>query len=397
MLLVDYMRKYDAEPAVYYLGELLGLGTEEELEDREFSDLVEEEAALLLTPEVMESRLCALNDRQMELFEQACHGPVKLGPDKGSDESDMTACRYAFMVDQDNNTDSPLPHRETLSEEKRWYLDLLLTAKRLSADWLEVPEDVAALYQSINTPEFQTRRRMAFQLSRCLDVCHVLYGSAPVAVVRRMLEQETGREVSEEALLSLYAALSPDVALIVYDSETGRFTYKRIQGGELEELIRKQEGKDFYLPTPAEIETLRDRRCLPDTPAYVTYRRFLDMYAGLDEVDADAAVSTLWNHIAEGGTHQECLQGMIDWSGADSSCMKLIMTLYRNCYDQTRLHINCGHTPLEIEAAYPRETVKLKLLELELSFDDSVKTVRIGRNDPCPCGSGKKFKKCCLC
>ncbi|MFC4024726.1 SEC-C metal-binding domain-containing protein [Oceanobacillus longus] len=21
--------------------------------------------------------------------------------------------------------------------------------------------------------------------------------------------------------------------------------------------------------------------------------------------------------------------------------------------------------------------------------------MRIGRNDPCPCGSGKKFKKCC--
>jgi hypothetical protein len=22
--------------------------------------------------------------------------------------------------------------------------------------------------------------------------------------------------------------------------------------------------------------------------------------------------------------------------------------------------------------------------------------VRVGRNDPCPCGSGKKYKKCCL-
>ena len=21
--------------------------------------------------------------------------------------------------------------------------------------------------------------------------------------------------------------------------------------------------------------------------------------------------------------------------------------------------------------------------------------VKVGRNDPCPCGSGKKFKKCC--
>ena len=24
-----------------------------------------------------------------------------------------------------------------------------------------------------------------------------------------------------------------------------------------------------------------------------------------------------------------------------------------------------------------------------------VRDVKIGRNDPCPCGSGKKYKKCC--
>lgn len=26
----------------------------------------------------------------------------------------------------------------------------------------------------------------------------------------------------------------------------------------------------------------------------------------------------------------------------------------------------------------------------------NVKRVKIGRNDPCPCGSGNKFKKCCI-
>lgn len=25
-----------------------------------------------------------------------------------------------------------------------------------------------------------------------------------------------------------------------------------------------------------------------------------------------------------------------------------------------------------------------------------LKKMRVGRNDPCPCGSGIKFKKCCL-
>jgi HEAT repeat protein len=31
-----------------------------------------------------------------------------------------------------------------------------------------------------------------------------------------------------------------------------------------------------------------------------------------------------------------------------------------------------------------------------LTREDSPKRKKIGRNDPCPCGSGKKYKKCCL-
>ena len=29
------------------------------------------------------------------------------------------------------------------------------------------------------------------------------------------------------------------------------------------------------------------------------------------------------------------------------------------------------------------------------TIDESIDLSKIGRNDPCPCGSGKKFKKCC--
>ncbi len=32
---------------------------------------------------------------------------------------------------------------------------------------------------------------------------------------------------------------------------------------------------------------------------------------------------------------------------------------------------------------------------VEFIRDAPVKTSKIGRNDPCPCGSGKKYKKCC--
>lgn len=39
-----------------------------------------------------------------------------------------------------------------------------------------------------------------------------------------------------------------------------------------------------------------------------------------------------------------------------------------------------------------------KRVEIEVAYKKSktiVKEPKVGRNDPCPCGSGKKYKKCC--
>ena len=41
-----------------------------------------------------------------------------------------------------------------------------------------------------------------------------------------------------------------------------------------------------------------------------------------------------------------------------------------------------------IRALYP--------IRREHALDIETQEAKIGRNDPCPCGSGKKYKKCCL-
>ena len=46
------------------------------------------------------------------------------------------------------------------------------------------------------------------------------------------------------------------------------------------------------------------------------------------------------------------------------------------------------------EAIFPEEKRKELYLEQKKS-GTIVKGPKIGRNDPCPCGSGKKYKKCC--
>jgi len=42
---------------------------------------------------------------------------------------------------------------------------------------------------------------------------------------------------------------------------------------------------------------------------------------------------------------------------------------------------------------YKRENVFAE--EEEKQKQAPVRVKKVGRNDPCPCGSGKKYKKCC--
>ena len=68
-------------------------------------------------------------------------------------------------------------------------------------------------------------------------------------------------------------------------------------------------------------------------------------------------------------------------------------------------------TPVRFEDEFPEEAAilagicsergeakengkKLKPMDLDVTEPITVET-KVGRNDPCPCGSGKKFKKCC--
>jgi uncharacterized protein YecA (UPF0149 family) len=43
---------------------------------------------------------------------------------------------------------------------------------------------------------------------------------------------------------------------------------------------------------------------------------------------------------------------------------------------------------LELQPAEPEDNEERK--------SEPVRVTKVGRNEPCPCGSGKKYKKCCL-
>ena len=47
------------------------------------------------------------------------------------------------------------------------------------------------------------------------------------------------------------------------------------------------------------------------------------------------------------------------------------------------------------EYAHLGRSIHKVLIEDRGAQTEARRTIKIGRNDPCPCGSGRKFKKCC--
>lgn len=85
--------------------------------------------------------------------------------------------------------------------------------------------------------------------------------------------------------------------------------------------------------------------------------------------------------------------------------MEAFMQCYQDLNNHTRKQVNRGYTPDEMvreySASIPRN--KPRVLDNQISmFETEVNerknltmNTKVGRNDPCPCGSGLKYKKCC--
>ena len=72
-----------------------------------------------------------------------------------------------------------------------------------------------------------------------------------------------------------------------------------------------------------------------------------------------------------------------------------VAPLIDDVYDSVRTWINLGHTNAEMFKITGRTSLKITDEPIELEMHDGSFIERIDINDPCQCGSGKKYKDCC--
>ncbi len=143
------------------------------------------------------------------------------------------------------------------------------------------------------------------------------------------------------------------------------------------------------------------RTRLGDLPQELAVALLVDGARLLPEPAGEAAESYFADNVVE----DENIEWFRDvWEGRDKPEYDISWKLmpFESAADELELLLDANEIADEAAGAYDRISLLLGFPEqlLEILDDDAgtepVELDSVGRNDRCPCGSGKKFKKCCM-
>lgn len=201
------------------------------------------------------------------------------------------------------------------------------------------------------------------------------------------------------------------------------------------ETHRGQQGKPFYVPDKKRFLLYNDPYYYEETSAATALKEFLKKRFEL----TDKKVSGLFEDIQFNAKYySDGFSKVMEWfeyvglvfeKDAD---LEKFLGLYQQFQNNTRMPYNRGYTPDETLNMYPPEqriprsislgpnirkavadgsidlrelyesilTADMPSEELRFNFLREIAGLKeapkkVGRNDPCPCGSGKKYKNCC--
>ena len=164
-------------------------------------------------------------------------------------------------------------------------------------------------------------------------------------------------------------------------------------GEMLEDLLKQQEGKE---PRPVDADMLDAANLIewklrqPPAHAFTQYLdahvpAVADDYYFADKVMEELLDDAKWGLVNQG---TQRLFDILDRNGfmCEPDQIQDVLDLWSNLSNGLPIWPNNGWAPSELASMGPGP---------RLFFNEDGSIMKVGRNDPCPCGSGLKYKKCC--
>ena len=201
-----------------------------------------------------------------------------------------------------------------------------------------------------------------------------------------VLDLEATENIVEMRSMGPYASFWLDDGVIAYKR---RYLPEDSDVDErLDELLESQrEHERWFPPSRDELFRWKDPDYFEETPQTEALRvLFEDDWQLFDQDENTDMVACICDCAVAGYRMSEILSTVknefgMDFANAGEKTDRLLKAI-AEVNNTLRMDVHAGHTPDE---------VGFDFLETPVRREEP----KVGRNDPCPCGSGKKYKKCC--
>ena len=413
MFLREYLTKYTKE-------ELLDQARSFEIKKcsgLRKADLINRIVDTFCAEEMLRSRLACLTKEQMDLFRKACISPTAVSVNEVVDA--MQLCRYWIGYFED------------------------------PTDRFCVFEDVAVAFSKIDDKAFQLKQCRKGWLVKCIHFFIQYYGIAPIEVIYEMYRQKVKDSIDE--MIGMLWEMPVDIVescLFTMDklgmegwpkenplySEKGIFVHLQLfEDAEFDYLLRQQMDKDFYIPSAQQIDEICRIGYEASSSAYKKLESFFTKKLKFSYEQAVTWCLQVWANSYEGESPSKIINKMTEANiEFEEKMINELLELLVAAHNNTRMKENRGYKPSEmvrkksvdkmptivpassnaaaiLKDAAPQleamgvpvdlngntDVIQTTMFPSGLNGEPILVEKKIYPNDPCPCGSGKKYKKCC--
>lgn len=254
-----------------------------------------------------------------------------------------------------------------------------------------VPAEVREVFSAMLADGFRQRKERFDLLHTYAMAATNLYGVIRQDDFIALFNSQNQKPTSDAELFPvLIRHIAVDAPYCLWEEYLVCDEFEENEFQDVPDLLARIGDKPRYIPPKAQLLQYADWRYFEPNVHTARLERYLIQAMGQTQEAAKEILSEIRFACAVESNFQAKVDILNEYGIRLSSQQQVseIASLIMEVSNSTRLWSNNGHTPNELFELHERKMLLPRP-------DQPSKRVKVGRNDPCPCGSGKKYKKCC--
>lgn len=211
-----------------------------------------------------------------------------------------------------------------------------------------------------------------------------LYGVISIDEFAEIFNQQNKVKTNNDEIINALTKYDyKDADYIVIGMYIANVYFNKCDVNYIKQFIKHIENKPRYVPSKDKFLRFTYSSYDDNFIYYARIRKFLEEVFDNDSKTLDFYIDLFYLRAAD--IDFKTVSQMLEEYGLRFDTLdnlQRFISLFAEAKNNSRLWFNKGYTPIELS-------------KMNRSTNNSIKKNKIGRNQPCPCGSGKKYKRCC--